>query len=668
MHRFLQTITLRSRIILVYVIILGLGGLITSFFGAIITNKTIMSQAEMKVLHDLRTANMVYTEKLKSIKKAMKIGASANMMADALKNGDKTELNKIAHQIAGIVDIDFLSVTDSNGRVKYRMYAGAAIGDDVANVSTVNSALKGNTAAATEIFSAEMLHNENPVLDKQARILLKDEITENDSVSAAALTSGMVLVAASPIYADDGSLSGVLYGGNLLNNDFSIVDQVWKLAYKGEKFNDEEIGAVTLFYGDLLISSNIKSADSARVVGARISPEIFHTVREKKMPLALHSKLLSERYISEFQPICNFSGEVIGMLHVGALEKAYVSMRNAVMGTFMTVAVIGFFLIIFISYLITRTITRPLSEMVDVTNRVAAGDLDYVIKIKSKDEIGQLAYSFNRMIASLKKMRRELEEWGNTLEQKVKHRTEELAAMQRTLMQSQRLASLGKLAAGIAHEINNPLGGILVLSSLVMEDLPDSDPHRENLEEVIKQTMRCRDIVKGLLQFSRQEQGKTEYVNVNEVLNNTLALIEKQALFHNIKVKKNFQEDLPFILGDNSQLQQVFMNVILNAVQAMEEVGDLTLTTFRDKKDDLVVIEITDTGCGIPEDLIDRIFDPFFTTKEVGEGTGLGLAIAYGIITRHNGRMSVKSKVGEGTTFTIKIPVAEKVKVADENE
>jgi len=344
------------------------------------------------------------------------------------------------------------------------------------------------------------------------------------------------------------------------------------------------------------------------------------------------------------------------------LEKVNISTRNKVITTFIIIATLGFIIIVAISYLMTRTITKPLSEMVEVTKAIALGDLNKEIKVDSKDEIGELAFSFNKMVESLKKMRLELEEWGNTLEQKVKKRTEELAAMQNTLMQSQRLASLGKLAAGIAHEINNPLGGILVLSSLVLEDLKKEDPHRENLQEVIKQTMRCRDIVKGLLQFSRQEEGKTEYVKINDILNNTLSLIEKQALFLNIEVVKHLDDKLPFILGDASQLQQVFMNIILNAVQAMDEVGKLAINTYHEPKDDMVIIEISDTGCGILEEMIDKIFDPFFTTKEVGEGIGLGLAIVYGIIVKHQSRITVKSKLNEGTTFTIKIPVVETVK------
>jgi two-component system NtrC family sensor kinase len=469
-------------------------------------------------------------------------------------------------------------------------------------------------------------------------------------------------MAAAPIFGEDGKLLGVLYGGHLLNRNFMIVDRVWDLVYKGEKYHDQDIGTVTIFLDDLRISTNVKTKKGERAIGTRISSEVADAVLTKGVRWTSRAFVVNDWYISEYEPIHNYDGKTVGILYVGLLEKAYTSIRNKVIFAFMIVATLGFFLIVGISYLITRSITKPLSEMVSVTQSIATGNLDRRIVVKSKDEIGQLALSFNKMVASLRKMRAELENWANTLEQKVKERTEELAAMQNTLVQSQRLASLGKMAAGIAHEINNPLGGILVLSSLVLEDLKEQDPHRENLQEVIKQTMRCRDIVKGLLQFSRQEEGKTEYVKVNTMLNSTLSLIEKQALFHNIEIIKNFDSNLPDVLGDGSQLQQVFMNIILNAVQAMKEIGVLTINTCHDPKNDMVVIEIADTGTGIPDEIIDRIFDPFFTTKEVGEGTGLGLSIAYGIITKHQGRMTVKSKVGQGSVFTIKIPAVEILK------
>ncbi|HEX9973538.1 MAG TPA: cache domain-containing protein [bacterium] len=657
----LQTLSLRARLILIYVFILGMGGLITSFIGSLIVNTTLMNQARSKVSHDLNTARMVYEKQLKLIQNSIYIGASGNTIQQTLYANDRNRLYSRLEQIRRDTNLDFLSVTDEEGRVIFRITKPDRLGDDVSQIPIISAALNGKTVGGTEVLSEEILQNEDERLAEQALIKIIDT-PKAKPTNKTEETSGMVLMAAAPIFGDNGKLLGVLYGGHLLNRNFMIVDRVWDLVYKGEKYHDQDIGTVTIFLEDLRVSTNVKTKKGERAIGTRISAEVADAVLTRGVRWTSRAFVVNDWYISEYEPIHDYNGKTVGILYVGLLEKASTSIRNQVVFTFMIVATLGFFLIVGISYLITRSITKPLSEMVSVTQSIATGDLDRRIVVKSKDEIGQLALSFNKMVASLRKMRAELENWANTLEQKVKERTEELAAMQNTLVQSQRLASLGKLAAGIAHEINNPLGGILVLSSLVVEDLKADDPHRENLQEVIKQTMRCRDIVKGLLQFSRQEEGKTEYVKVNTILNSTLSLIEKQALFHNIEVLKNLGPNLPDVLGDGSQLQQVFMNIILNAVQAMKEIGVLTINTSLDQKNDMVVIEIADTGPGIPEQIIDRVFDPFFTTKEVGEGTGLGLSIAYGIITKHRGRMTVKSKVGQGSVFTIKIPTVESPK------
>jgi two-component system NtrC family sensor kinase len=217
------------------------------------------------------------------------------------------------------------------------------------------------------------------------------------------------------------------------------------------------------------------------------------------------------------------------------------------------------------------------------------------------------------------------------------------------------------LAAGVAHEINNPLGGILALTALTLEDLKGADPNRENLEEVVKQTQRCRDIVKGLLEFARHSEVNMELVDLNKILQDTLSLVSKQAQFLNVTVVRNWDLQLPPVMADKSQLQQVFMNILVNAVQAMEEKGTITLTTRPGAPDNSVEVLISDTGHGIPPERIDHIFDPFFTTKGSGQGTGLGLSIAYGIITSHRGSISVKSEVGKGCTFTIRLPVASAV-------
>jgi two-component system NtrC family sensor kinase len=233
--------------------------------------------------------------------------------------------------------------------------------------------------------------------------------------------------------------------------------------------------------------------------------------------------------------------------------------------------------------------------------------------------------------------------------------------MQERVAQSERLASLGLLAAGVAHEINNPLGGILALTALTLEDVKADDPNRENLEEVVKQTQRCRDIVKGLLEFARHSEVNMELVDLNKILQDTLSLVSKQAQFLNVTVVRNWDLQLPPVMADKSQLQQVFMNILVNAVQAMEEKGTITLTTRPSAPDNSVEVLISDTGRGMPLEKIDHIFDPIFTTKGSWQGTGLGLSIAYGIITSHRGSISVKSEVGKGCTFTIRLPVASAV-------
>jgi len=225
------------------------------------------------------------------------------------------------------------------------------------------------------------------------------------------------------------------------------------------------------------------------------------------------------------------------------------------------------------------------------------------------------------------------------------------------LVSSEKMASLGKLAAGIAHEINNPLGGILIYSSLMMEDLPEEDQKRGDLARIVQEAGRCKEIVKSLLEFARQTEPKMEPTDINRAINDGLFFLVNQALFHNIQIVKKLDSFLPFVRGNASQLKQVFMNIIVNAAEAMHGSGTLTITTSPAPDRKTVLVEFTDTGEGIPEENVTRIFDPFFTTKEVGKGTGLGLATSYGIVEDHGGKIGVRSKVGEGTTFTIELPV-----------
>jgi len=235
---------------------------------------------------------------------------------------------------------------------------------------------------------------------------------------------------------------------------------------------------------------------------------------------------------------------------------------------------------------------------------------------------------------------------------------EKLEKTRLQLMQADKMSSLGKLAAGVAHQLNNPLGGITLFTKLVLEEYDLPEGARKDLQRILKDAERCRDTVKELLEFTRQTRHFMQPQDVNKSIERTLFLLENQTLFHNIKIEKNMAPSLPPILADTQQLNHMFMNLIINAAQAMEGEGDLTLKTSKSQHKDLIKIEISDTGSGIAEDILPHIFDHFYTTKEEGKGTGLGLSMVYSIVENHGGKITAKSKLGQGTTFIIEFPIA----------
>ena len=228
------------------------------------------------------------------------------------------------------------------------------------------------------------------------------------------------------------------------------------------------------------------------------------------------------------------------------------------------------------------------------------------------------------------------------------------------LLQSEKMASLGSLAAGVAHEINNPLGGILIYASLLMEDFEASnDPRVQDLQKIVEEATRCKEIVRSLLEFGRQTESRFQPIDINKAINDGLFFLEKQVIFHDIQIVKRLDPALPLVEGDPNQIKQVFMNMMVNAAEAMSDHGgSLTITTGGDKDESMILISFRDEGTGISPEIKSKIFDPFFTTKGVGKGTGLGLSTSYGIIQSHHGIIEVESEPGKGATFTIYLPVS----------
>jgi signal transduction histidine kinase len=293
---------------------------------------------------------------------------------------------------------------------------------------------------------------------------------------------------------------------------------------------------------------------------------------------------------------------------------------------------------------LAHSIVTPIRNLERITNKIARGDFSEGITVKGHDEIAALAASFNQMEEKLEHAMTSLEEIIKKLQEK-----------QAQLVEAEKLASIGKLAAGIAHEINNPLTSVLTFSNLMLEQCKPEDPWCAKLKLMTRETDRARNIVRQLLNFGREIVIRPEKININRPVEEIADSLEAQEAFKGIELSRELAEDLPEISADPAQIGQVVLNLLLNAVHAITPPGRIGVATrLRDRA---VEIVISDTGRGIPEEHLHKIFDPFFTTKDASKGTGLGLAVSYGIVKKHGGEIDVASAVGKGTTFTVRLPV-----------
>jgi two-component system NtrC family sensor kinase len=292
--------------------------------------------------------------------------------------------------------------------------------------------------------------------------------------------------------------------------------------------------------------------------------------------------------------------------------------------------------------------------------RLATGDLDTPIDIQSRDEMGLLAETFNAMAQDIKRYRENMENWTQSLQEEVDKKTAEIVRAQEQMINAEKLASLGRMAAGVAHELNSPLTGILTFTHLLKDRTPpDRKQDLEDMDLIIEQSERCTKIIKGMLGFARKGASESMDIDVNELLDDTVEMVRNQVKFHNVQIWMEFVENIPPLTLDPNQLQQVFLNLLTNAADAMNDRGSISIATrvVGEDPERSVEIEFTDTGPGIYPNNLAKIFEPFFTTKPVGQGTGLGLPVSYGIVKKHGGDITVKSKVGEGTSFFVHLPL-----------
>jgi two-component system NtrC family sensor kinase len=377
--------------------------------------------------------------------------------------------------------------------------------------------------------------------------------------------------------------------------------------------------------------------ENKRAIGTTLSKEVYDRVIVEGRDWVGSAFVVDDWYITTYTPIYDMNKNLIGVLYVGLLESKYKDIRWNMIWINTGITGLAVVIAFIISVFLTNTIVKRLRILKEAAEAIAAGNLDYQLTPDTVSGFDMLDEAFNFMSKSLK------------------DQNERLHKAYLQLAGAEKLTALGEMASGVAHEVNNPLGGILLYSNLVLEDIPEDSPARENMQKIIYQTNRCKEIVQSLLDFARTPTGDMVPLKINNVVNTSLNLIKQQAMFHDIEIKTSLAENLPEIIGDRARLEEVFLNLYINAADAMNGKGLLTITTGLTSNNSIKVL-VSDTGEGIDKEHLQHIFEPFFTTKDPGKGTGLGLSIVYGIIKKHNGLIEAESEPGKGTTFIISLP------------
>jgi two-component system NtrC family sensor kinase len=383
------------------------------------------------------------------------------------------------------------------------------------------------------------------------------------------------------------------------------------------------------------------------------------------------------------EPQCSESGchshpderTVLGVLDVRmSLEAIDADIANA-QNRFTAVAIGVIFLTTFLAVLfLSNTVIRPVRKLIAGTQEISSGNLEHTILIHTKDEIGRLADSFNEMTKSLRQSELQNKQWAQTLELRVREKTDELKKIHEQIVQIEKMASLGKLSATVAHELNNPLEGVLTYAKLIARRLgkvevvtPQLKETLEDLELIIRETERCGNIVKSLLLFSKKQVAEFGLVSVRQIIEKAQRLVKHHFDISNVRFFVSYPVNDSVLLCDENQIQQALVALFVNAVEAMPGGGSLYVSVSDNESAGRISIEVKDTGIGIPEEDLGHVFEPFFSTKRNGQGVGLGLSVVYGIIERHGGKIAVESKVGEGTVFRIDFPRTS-VSVAGKND
>jgi two-component system NtrC family sensor kinase len=657
-----------------------------------LVDNLLIRQVQKKVASDLRSAREIYNARQERLTEFVRFGAGLDSIRRALASGNEAQLMAALQPLRVRNGADILTVVDTTGRAMARARNPASRGDAPSRLSPVRAALLGETIGSTEILSLEELGREGGEdLVEQAKIplvstpyALPTKLTEMDR--------GMVLFAAAPVLDTGGRVIGALYAGHLLNRDFPLVDKIRSTVFSDVTIEGQALGTATLFLDDVRIATNVPSEGGQRAIGTRVSWEVSERVLKAGNSWSDRAFVVTDWYLSAYEPIANSRNEVIGILYVGILERPYHELVRSslvvVGGLHLAGFTIGFFLL---AVALSRSVSRPLRTLSAGARRIDSGDLAFEIPLVSDDEIGELARDFNAMTSTLRDRDAAIETLTQDLEHKVRERSsalekrneelleartevlqmmekqketnrelqhslERLKDTQEELVRSGKLAALGAMAAGVAHEINNPLATIQGNLEILQLRLKEHPECREELTRMYQQAERMQGIVHNLLTFARAERVMPEPTDVRATVLDVLSTLGGRAREQGVEIGLEIPEHLPPVVSNPDRLAQVFTNLVQNAIQAMPKGGALVIHANVDEERGEIVVAFRDNGVGIAPQDLHKVWNPFYTTRSAG--TGLGLSISHAIVEEFGGRMQLTSEPGKGTTITVHMAMA----------
>ena len=650
--------SIRARLLLLALIPLGIVLPLTmaalAYWGGDYLDRLLVT----KVRSDLAVAHGYFERVTDGVGRSVASLAASERLARTLRNArgrpevavaDLLDSTQLEHKL------DFLHFFDVD-RSKH----------DAGTWSVIAAALKGKASTETEVFSAPQLFAISPELASRARTTIVATPNARPDPREAE-TRGLVIHSAAPVHDADGRLIGVLTGGVLLNKNLDFIDGLNAIVYPAGALPFGSAGTATLFLDDVRVATNVRLFGDTRAIGTRVSLAVYDTVLGRGDTWLDRAFVVSDWYVSAYEPLLDGRQQRIGMLYVGFLEGPFVDARHQAFAGLIVLFALAMLIAGIFAVLWARRVFKPIERMHATMHAIEHGqDEARVGAVASQDELGVVAAHFDRMLDRLQAQATSLKRWGASLDAKVAARTAELEqavadlkAAQSQLVMNEKLAAIGQLTAGIAHEINNPIA--VIQGNLdVLRDLlgPQAEPVAPEIKLIHEQVQRIRLIVAKLLQFARPQDyvGYLEPTDPAQLIQDSLLLVRHLLKTGNIAIEQHVDSARQIICNKN-ELQQVVINLLVNAIQAMPEGGVLRIAVDDWDEADMPVgiqLYVEDTGPGICQADLEHLFEPFFTAKKPG-GNGLGLWVSKNLIERYGGHLTATSPLSGGARFTIRL-------------